>query len=225
MMPREIPFLLLIPTMCYLGLSQGFIFGAIPPLIVDKSRKFLMFALYGIVCSLSSLLFGKLSDYLGRRLLVFGIGALAHFIIYGLLLIMWKPPLDQSRIEIFIIIIICLSIGDAIFGSQLFSIISIFYGGTRPAEAFACFKVFHAGCTGISFVAQVYFSFSAQLFYLITVLSLSFITLTYEHYGIISIDTGESIISIKNQNGNNIETKGEVEIPLTTLSTTPDTIT
>ncbi|CAF4431922.1 unnamed protein product [Adineta steineri] len=41
----DIPFLLLIPIMCYNGLSEGFIYGSIPPLIFDKSQKFLIFAL------------------------------------------------------------------------------------------------------------------------------------------------------------------------------------
>jgi MFS family permease len=213
----EIPFLLLIPTMCYSGLSQGFIYSAIPPLITDNSRKFLMFTLFGIINASSSIFFGKLSDYLGRRLLVFTIGTLVHMTIYGLLSIIWKPPLDENRIEIFIIMIICLSMGDAIFTTQLYAILAILYGDTRPAEAFACFRVFQASCTAIVFVGQVYFPFSVHILYLIIVLSLSLITLIYEHYGIASLDTGKMIISIQKPNKNKMETKADVQIPLTTL--------
>jgi MFS family permease len=216
----EIPFLLLIPTMCYSGSIQGFVSAAIPPLIINKSRKFLIFALYGIVNACSSIVFGKLSDYLGRRLVIFAIGAFVHMIIFGLLLIIWKPPLDENRIEIFVITISCLSIGDSIFITQLYAIIAIFYGETRPAEAFACVRVFQAGCTAIVFVGQVYFSYSVQILCLLILLSLALITLIYEHYRIISLDTGKTIISMQKQNKDKTETEVEVEIPLTTLHNT-----
>jgi MFS family permease len=216
----EIPFLVLIPTMCYTGLFQGFVFGAIPPLIINKSRKFLMFALYGIVNACGSMFFGKLSDYLARRPLIFAIGGFAHMIIFGLLLIIWKPPLDENRIEIFVIMISCLSIGDSIFMTQLYSIVAIFYGETRPAEAFAYVRVFQAGCTAIGFVGQVYFPYSVQILCLLILLSWTLITLIYAHYRIISLDTGKRIISMKKQNKNKIETEVQVEIPLTTLCDT-----
>jgi hypothetical protein len=216
----DIPFVLLIPTMCYNGLSTGFTSAAIPPLILDNSQKFLIFALYGIIGACSSVGFGKLSDSLGRRLPIFAIGAFAHTIIFVLLLTIWKPPLDQNRIEIFVILIIGLSIGDTIFTIQLFSIIAIFYGETRPADAFACMKVFQSGCTAIIYVAQIYLSFSMRIFCLIIVLSLSLITLIYEHYGIMSLDTGKPTLSMQKRNKNKLETEIEEEISLTPLTTT-----
>jgi MFS family permease len=214
----DIPFLLLIPTMCYNGLSQGFIFAAIPPLIVDKSRKFLLFALFGLVNAISSFIFGKLSDILGRRLLIFAIGVLTHMIIFILLLIIWKPPLDEARIDIFITMVICFSIGDAIFTNQLYSIIAMFYGKTRPADAFACLKVFQAGCIGIAFVGHVYLSFHKQVLCLIILLSLTTITLIYEHYGVTSLDTAKMVVSKENKNG--LETTVDTQVPLATLSNT-----
>ncbi|CAF5126885.1 unnamed protein product, partial [Rotaria sp. Silwood1] len=101
----DIRFVLLIPAMCYNGLSQGFIFATIPPLIVDKSRKYLMFALFGTISSFSFIFVGKLSDLIGRRLFIFIIGALAHMIIFGLLLTIWKASLDESHTEIFVILL------------------------------------------------------------------------------------------------------------------------
>jgi MFS family permease len=206
--------------MCYNGLSQGFIYAAVPPLIIDKSRKFLIFALFGFCNACSALFFGKLSDFLGRRLLILGIGALANMIIFGLLLIIWKPPLNENRIEIFIIMAICLGIGDAIFTTQLYSILATFYGETRPADAFACYRVFQAGFTALAFVEHVYLSFSTQVLCLIIVLSLSLITLIYEHYGLISLNTGKTIISMQKLNKNKIEVEVEPQIPLVTLPNT-----
>jgi MFS family permease len=217
-MVMEIPFLLLLPTICYSGLSQGFIYGTIPPLIINKSAKFLLFAFYGFISACSSIIFGKLSDYLGRRLLIFAIGALVHMIVFGLLLIVWTPPIDENRFEIFVIIIACLSMGDAIYMTQFYAVLSILYGETRPTDAFACMKAFQAGFTAISFIEQVYVPFSVQILCLIIVLSLSLITLIYEHYAIISLNTGKTIMSMENQNQNKVETEQEAKIPLATLN-------
>ncbi len=206
--------------MCYNGLSQGFIYAAVPPLIIDKSQKFLIFALFGFFGACGALFFGKLSDFLGRRLIIFGIGALAHLTIFGLLLILWKPPLDANRIEIFIILAICLSIGDAIFTTQIYAVLGMLYGETRPADAFACYRLFQAGSIAIGFVEQVYLSFSMQVLCLIILLSLSLITLIYEHYGIISLNTGKTIISMQKENKNKMEIEIEPQIPLTTLPNT-----
>ncbi|CAF2321863.1 unnamed protein product [Rotaria sp. Silwood2] len=213
----DIHFLLLIPTMCYSGLSQGFIFATVPPLIIDKSRKYLMFAVFGISSTINYIIFGKLNDLIGRRLLIFAIGALTHMIVFGLLLIVWKPPLDQSRTEIFVILLIGLSIGDAIFWTLLYSIIATFYGKTRPTDAFACLKLFQSGFMAIAFVEQVYLPISIQVLCLIVCLSLTLITLIYEHYAVISLDTGKTKLSIQNKNKNETEADIEVPLVLTTL--------
>ncbi|CAF0859519.1 unnamed protein product [Rotaria sordida] len=214
----DIRFLFLIPTMCYSGLSQGFIAAAVPPLIVDKSWKYLIFGLFGTVSAVSYVFFGNLSDLIGRRLVIFAIGALAHMTIFVLLLIVWEPPLDQNNTEIFLILVIGLSIGDAIFGTLLYSIIGTFYEESRLADAFACLKVFQAGSTAIAFVEDVYVPFSIQVLCLIILLSLAFITLIYEHYGIISLDTGKTRMSIQKENKKETEADIEGQFAYATLS-------
>ncbi|CAF1487367.1 unnamed protein product [Adineta steineri] len=210
----DIPFLLLIPVMCYLGLSEGFIYGSIPPLIFDKSQKFLIFTIYGIVNAFSSIIFGKLSDKLVRRLIIYAIGGLSYMIIFVLLLTIWKPPLDQNRFEIFVMLVTGLAIGESIFLSQVCSTLAVFYGQTRPTDAFACLRIFQAGCTAIGFFTQPYVSFRIQIFCLIILLTLSLITLIYEHYCVISLDTGKTMISTSEANKTKIEI--ESAIPLTT---------
>ncbi|CAF4273478.1 unnamed protein product, partial [Adineta steineri] len=206
----DIPFLLLIPVMCYNGLSEGFIYGSIPPLIFDKSQKFLIFALYGIVTAFTSIIFRKLSDKLVRRLIIYAIGGLAHMIIFVLLLTIWKPPLDQNRFEIFVMLVTGLAIGDSIFVSQIYSTLAVFYGQTRPTDVFACFKIFQAGCTAIGFFTQPYVSFRIQIFCLIILLTLSIITLIYEHYCVISLDTGKTMISMSEENKTKIEIESAI---------------
>ncbi|CAF4209471.1 unnamed protein product [Adineta steineri] len=210
----DIPFLLLIPVMCYLGLSEGFIYGSIPPLIFDKSQKFLIFTIYGTVNAFSSIIFGKLSDKLVRRLIIYAIGGLSYMIIFVLLLTIWKPPLDQNRFEIFVMLVTGLAIGESIFLSQVCSTLAVFYGQTRPTDAFACLRIFQAGCTAIGFFTQPYVSFRIQIFCLIILLTLSLITLIYEHYCVISLDTGKTMISTSEANKTKIEI--ESAIPLTT---------
>ena len=207
----EIPFLALVPTICYIGLVQGFIFGAIPPLIGDKSQKFLLFAFYGLVTVCAAIVSGRLSDYFGRRLFIFAIAAISHATIFGLLLLLWKPPFEPNRWEVFIVMITCFSMGDAIFVTQLYAVISILYGGKRPTDAFACLKFFQAGSSAISFVTQVYFSFSIQILYLIPILLFSLTTLTYTNYAIVPLDADKAITSKE-------EKKTEVEIPLTVMT-------
>ena len=169
--------------MCYGGLAQGFIHAAVPPLIVNRSQKFLMFALYGLVGAISSFVFGKLSDLFSRRrLLIFGVGALAHLIIFALFLFVWQAPFDETRLDVFITMVTCLSIGDSIFMTQIYPVIAILYGTTRPSDAFASMKVFQSGFTAIGFVQQVYLAFSTQIFILIVVLFVSLITLVAEQY-------------------------------------------
>ncbi|CAF3479077.1 unnamed protein product [Rotaria sp. Silwood1] len=214
----DIRFILLIPAMCYNGLSQGFIFATIPPLIVDKSRKYLMFALFGTISSFSFIFVGKLSDLIGRRLFIFIIGALAHMIIFGLLLTIWKASLDESHTEIFVILLTGLSIGDAIFGTLLYSIVASIYGETRPADAFACLKLFQSGSTAIAFVEQVYIPFSMQVLCLIIVLSLTVIILIYEHYCVISFDVGKTNMSIEKKRKKETEADMEAQIALTALT-------
>ncbi|CAF4693533.1 unnamed protein product [Rotaria sp. Silwood1] len=214
----DIRFILLIPAMCYNGLSQGFIFATIPPLIVDKSRKYLMFALFGTISSFSFIFVGKLSDLIGRRLFIFIIGALAHMIIFGLLLTIWKASLYESRTEIFVMLLTGLSIGDTIFSTLLYSIIASIYGETRPADAFACLRLFQSGSTAIAFVEQVYIRFSTQVLCRIIVLSLTVIILIYEHYCVISFDVGKTNMSIEKKRKKETEADMEAQIALTALT-------
>ncbi|CAF0759877.1 unnamed protein product [Rotaria sp. Silwood1] len=214
----DIRFILLIPAMCYNGLSQGFIFATIPPLIVDKSRKYLMFALFGTITAFNFIVVGKLSDLIGRRLFIFIIGALAHMIIFGLLLTIWKASLYESRTEIFVMLLTGLSIGDTIFSTLLYSIIASIYGETRPADAFACLRLFQSGSTAIAFVEQVYIRFSTQVLCRIIVLSLTVIILIYEHYCVISFDVGKTNMSIEKKRKKETEADMEAQIALTALT-------
>ena len=216
----DLPFVLLVPSISYLGLTQGFIYADIPPLITDNSKKFLIFAFYGIVTALCSIVFGRLSDSRIRRLDVFILGAFSHTVIYALLLTKWKPPLDQTRIEIFIIIVSGLAVGDSLFTSQLFSTLAVFYGFTRPADAFASLKIFQSAATALIYVTQAYISLRIRLFGLIVLASLAIVTLIYEHYGVQSLDTGKTNMEAQRSSITLSNTKIDDGLPLNTSTNT-----
>ena len=103
----DYPFLFLVPTMCFNGLAQGFLGSAVPPMIADKSRKFMVFALLGLCSAINSFIFGKLSDLIGKRLIIFSIGGLAYLSIFSFFLTIWHPPFEDNRWEIITAIILC----------------------------------------------------------------------------------------------------------------------
>ncbi|CAF1559746.1 unnamed protein product, partial [Didymodactylos carnosus] len=55
--------LFIMPIICYVGLSWTYIYGSIPPLILNNSLKFFAFVCFGLTSALSSIFFGKLSDH------------------------------------------------------------------------------------------------------------------------------------------------------------------
>lgn len=187
-------------------------------MIVDKSRKFLVFAIFGLTSAASSILFGKLSDSRLSRSNVFLVGALAHAVIYGLLLSVWQPPLSQDRLAIFIVLVIGLGLGDSVLGGQLCSTIAVFYGHTRPADAFACLKVFQAVSTALVYFVQVYLPIRTLVVCLIIALSLAMITLIYEHFQGISLDTGKTMTQIREMEKATTEIEIENTQPLTILA-------
>ncbi len=69
---------LIIPAIIYSGVSQGLIFGDFPPLIADKQWKFFVMAAFGAADVASSIILGKASDKIGRKLVVL-IGFVVHF--------------------------------------------------------------------------------------------------------------------------------------------------
>lgn len=177
-----------------------------------------MLALFGGVSTFSSLVFGKLSDLLCCRLIMFVIGALSQLTSFGLLLMIWKPSFVEDRFEIFIIIVIGLSIGDSIFSTLIYSVVGILYGETRPADAFACSRIFLSGCTAIGFVEHIYLTIPIQILFLVITMSCSLVILTYEHHYVVSLDTGKLIMTTEKQNTNGIHVDSEEQIRLTSLS-------
>jgi hypothetical protein len=83
--------LVLIPLMSYSGLSQGYMYGDVPPLVDKKSTKFFVLAVIGGADALASMVMGKLSDKIGRvRTMAIGFACALSAIIF-----MWQWTVDQ----------------------------------------------------------------------------------------------------------------------------------
>lgn len=100
--------LVLIPIMVYSGLSQSYIFGSFPPLIIDKATKFFVLAAIGAVDALASVAMGKLSDRSGRVIvLVIGFVTSGSAILF---LMNWS--VDQDAVYVFFLVGIVMGISD-----------------------------------------------------------------------------------------------------------------
>ncbi|CAF3833834.1 unnamed protein product [Rotaria sp. Silwood1] len=176
--------------MVYYGVQQSFLYAGLPPLIKDKTGKYFVFAVANIVNTIRAIAFGKLSDRLCRRLPVCIWSLLLPTALYALLLTIWKPPLDQQNIYIFLALATGVGMSNAILSIELGAILGTFFGQMRPSDAFANFKIFHAGSSALGFLLLNYFSFRVSLLTLISMMIVSLTTLIICHYGFSSIDTG-----------------------------------
>lgn len=139
--------LILVPIMIYSGLSQTFIFGAFPPLILDRSTKFFVLATVGATDAISSVVMGKLSDKYGRVLVL-----LIGFLTAGgaiLFLLFWH--VSQADSYVFFLVGVVLGVSDGVFNTQIYVILGTWFEG-RTEEAFANFKLFQAGSTAVAFL-------------------------------------------------------------------------
>ena len=183
--------LLMAPLICYTGIQFSYLYGSIPPLILSKSLKFLVYATYGMTNAASSVLFGRLSDLAHRRIYFFAFATILHLTVYMLLITVWSPPIDQSQIFIFFIIINCLAIGDGIFLTQIYSVLGTLFNNIPPFDIFANFKLFQSTFIALAFVSRNYLSFEIQTYLCIGWLLMGLGLLIICHNGFYSIDISQ----------------------------------
>jgi len=141
--------LLLIPFTLYSGISQAFEYGNFPAQINDDFHKFSALAIFGVVDAACSLLFGRLSDKIGR-LPVLTIAFIAHgtvyiyFFVYSTVI---EHDMSESAQDIgkmqhdwwdFFVVAVFLGIGDAGFNTQMYALYGSLLG--EKSEVFANLK-------------------------------------------------------------------------------------
>ena len=141
--------LILIPFTLYSGISQAFEYGNFPAQINDSFHKFAALAVFGGVDAICSLLFGRLSDKIGR-LPILTIAFISHgtvYIYFYLYSSMIENDASESASDIdkiqhdwydFFIVATFLGIGDAGFNTQMYALYGSLLG--EKSEVFANLK-------------------------------------------------------------------------------------
>ncbi|XP_015673950.1 protein unc-93 homolog A [Protobothrops mucrosquamatus] len=160
---------LLIPLTMYSGLEQGFLAG-------DYNKSYVTCALginfvgYVMICfsatnSLASLLFGKIYQFTGRKVL-FILGAILYLgCIIALLL--WKP--HSNQLALFFIIPAIWGVADAILQTLTNALYGILFEKHKEA-AFANYRLWESLGFVIAFGYSTFLSVSIKLYILLTVL-------------------------------------------------------
>jgi len=159
--------ILLMPIFIYSGFSQGYMFGILPKIVLSKSIKFYTMAVFGISDTLFSMLWGILSDRIGRKPIML-IGTAVHLAAYVTMI--GRNTAEASTSEIlFFIWAILLGMGDAVWNSQIYAVLGSIYS-QDPGAALANFKLFQSGTMAFSF----FFSASLASFDLVRYICISF---------------------------------------------------
>ncbi|XP_074044138.1 protein unc-93 homolog A-like [Macrotis lagotis] len=170
---------LLIPLTMYSGFEQGFLSG-------DYTKSYVTCALgiqyvgYVMICfsatnSISSMLFGKLSQYTGR-IALFALGAVIHLsCIISLLL--WKP--HPGQMAVFFVFPALWGMADAILQTQTNAIYGVLFVKNKEA-AFANYRLWESLGFVIAFGYSTFLCVSTKLYIVLGVLILSGVT-----YGIV----------------------------------------
>ncbi|XP_068041294.1 protein unc-93 homolog A [Anomalospiza imberbis] len=168
---------LLIPLTMYSGFEQAFLSG-------DYSKSFMTCALgihyvgYMMICfaginSLCSLLFGKISQFTGRKLLF----ALAAVLNTGCIItvLLWKP--DPKQLAVFFVIPGLWGVSDAVWQTQTNALYGILFEKNKEA-AFANYRLWES----VGFVIAFAYSTKLQV-YIKTYIVLSVLVLSMVTYG------------------------------------------
>ncbi|XP_068926523.1 protein unc-93 homolog A-like [Petaurus breviceps papuanus] len=166
---------LLIPLTMYNGFEQGFLSG-------DYTKSYVTCALgihlvgfvmicFSAVNSICSLLFGKLSQYTGRKFL-YALGSAIHFTCM-IFLLLWKP--NPSQKIIFFLFAAFWGVGDAIFQTQNNAIYGVLFMKNKEA-AFANYRLWESLGFVIAFGYSTFLCVNIKLYIVLVVLILSMVT-------------------------------------------------
>ncbi|XP_027699366.1 protein unc-93 homolog A-like [Vombatus ursinus] len=163
---------LLIPLTMYSGFEQGFISS-------DYTKSYVTCALgihnvgFVMICfsgatSLCSLIFGKLSQYTGRKVL-YAIGSTIHLSCM-IFLLLWKPHPSQKIVFFFLAAF--WGMGDAVFQTQNNTIYGVLFVKNKEA-AFANYRLWESLGFVIAFGYSTFLCVYIKLYIVISVLILS----------------------------------------------------
>ncbi|XP_053141288.1 protein unc-93 homolog A isoform X1 [Hemicordylus capensis] len=166
---------LLIPLTMYSGFEQGFLAG-------DYTKSYVTCALginfvgYVMICfsaanSLCSMLFGKISQFTGRKVL-FALGAVVHLACI-IALLLWKP--SPKHLPVFFILPAFWGVADAIWQTQTNALYGVLFEKNKEA-AFANYRLWESLGFVIAFGYSTFLQVYIKLYIVLAVLVIAMIT-------------------------------------------------
>jgi len=145
---KEPKMLILLPCMIYSGFSQSFAYSKLPQLMGAQWIGWVM-ACFGGADVLGSIVLGRLSDVVGRKIIILFGSACG---LAGYILSWWASP---EQPWLFFLILILLGFADAGYNTQLYAILGIFQP-EKLESSYAYFKFIQSSCTAIAFVYSIF---------------------------------------------------------------------
>lgn len=144
--------LLLIPVFIQNGFSQSFFWGELPPLVGQELLGWVM-TFFGAAECVGSLLFGLLSDKIGRRPIIFCAFMLhASAICFTFIMNKWEPY------SFYFVLGMC-GLADSALNAVTYNLI-MFYFSRNPSDAFAVYNMFLSIALAAGFFTGAYASFN-----------------------------------------------------------------
>jgi MFS transporter, NAG-T family, sugar:H+ symporter len=144
----------LVPFMIYSGLTQQYFFGALPLLFGKQLLGWGMVVL-AICDTVGSFTMGRLSDWLGRKPVLF-IGAATNVV--GMLFACFGN--NDDRLYMLFLAAALFGVSDSCNNTQIYAIVNLFCrSADRSAAGFAYFRFIGALSTALAFYYSIYLSF------------------------------------------------------------------
>lgn len=183
---------LLTPVMLFSGLSQGYIFGQFPPLIENRTWKFMTMAFFGAVDAAASAVAGRASDRYGRYA-VLTVG-FASFSAAFLALLVFTIP--QGARGWYFAVAALLGVADGCYNTQVNALLGAFFAA-RSQAAFACYKGLQSSATAATFFYAKHLGDEAKTLIAIALLVAGHIGVIACHTRLRSVNFGTKIDSLR----------------------------
>lgn len=163
---------LLMPMYLYSGYSISFFMGRLPPVIGDDWAVWTL-AVFALAECVGSVIFGKLTDKLGKRIMT-----LATFAAHAIAVFITFYVEAFAPYSYFVAMLLC-GLADSGLNTSIYSIISGFYSvetdGQKPrsAEAFSAFKFVQSISSAAGFASGLLLSYFWTQIVLISMFALA----------------------------------------------------
>lgn len=156
----ETKMFLILGLCTYSGYSNAFFSGKIPEIFGQYSQNIVGYAMscYGIAEVIGSVIFGKSSDYFGKKPIIY-ITIFCHYIAIGFTFFMlYYPP------YLFFVSAFLNGFADSGMNTNIYAILGSLYSD-RASDAFACFKLIQSLAYAFGYLISIYAPFLAlQIF-------------------------------------------------------------